>query len=172
MRHIPILMAALLLALPAAAQEVNFSPAATEECIATQRLPGATADALCIGESAKACYGRSASPAQIATCLGLEAGYWQRRVDAAYERMMDLAEVADADFAERAAAADIPFQLTTDLEQMQAAWADWREIRCAVEAMMRRGTPHTSTAAAACTMRRMGEQALFLESAVKFMETR
>lgn len=171
MRFLPILIA-LFPALPAAAQQVDFSPEATETCIADQRLPGATADALCIGESAKACYGRSARPADIATCLGLEAGYWQRRVDAAFARMMELAEVADAEFAERAQVANIPFQLTTDLEQMQAQWEDWREIRCAVEAMMRRGTPHTQTAAASCTMRRMGEQALFLERAVKYMETR
>lgn len=136
------------------------------------RVPGA--EATCIGASAKACQQRikQAGPGDIAACMGRESEYWQGRIDRAYDKMMALAEGADAAFAQTAKAKNVPFKLTEDLALQQKEWAEWREIRCAVEAMMRRGSPYTSTAAAYCTMKRMGEQALFLESAVKYMETK
>ncbi|MBK1637060.1 lysozyme inhibitor LprI family protein [Rhodovulum adriaticum] len=172
MKRSLILAAALALATPVAAQEVQFSPDATLECMEKQRLPGA--DDTCIGESARVCFQRikNASNSDIAACMGKESEYWKGRLDAAFDRMMELAEVADAEFAENAKSKDIPFQLTTDLEEMREKWGNWREIRCAVEAMMRRGTPYTMTAAASCTMKRMGEEALFLESAITYMETK
>jgi uncharacterized protein YecT (DUF1311 family) len=171
MRYVLTLILALL-ALPAAAQQIDFSPQPTEDCIANQRLPGATADALCIGEAARACFTAipNASDTEIAMCMGLEAEYWHQRMRTAYARMLALSEAADAAFFETVETDAVRFSLVADLEQMQAQWEDWREIRCAVEAVMRRGLPHRMSAAASCTMRRTGEQALFLERAVKFME--
>lgn len=170
--RLPLVLAACLAAAPATAQEVRFSPDATLACMEKQRLPGA--DHTCIGESARACFQaiKNHSNADIAACMGKESEYWKGRMDAAYDRMMDLAAVADAEFAKNPKSKDVPFKLTEDLEVQQRKWADWREARCAVEAMMRRGSPHTMTAAANCTMKRTGEQALFLESAVKYMETK
>ncbi|WP_287184393.1 lysozyme inhibitor LprI family protein [Rhodovulum sp.] len=154
------------------AQQVRFSPDATEECLKKQRTPGA--EVTCIGESARACFQRikNASPSDIAACMGQESEYWTARMTAAHDRLMVLAKAADADFAKNPKSKDVPFSLTEDLEIQQQKWAEWREIRCAVEAMMRRGTPYTTTAAGNCTMKRIGEQALFLESAVKYMETK
>ncbi|TCO72506.1 lysozyme inhibitor LprI family protein [Rhodovulum euryhalinum] len=167
-----ILAAALAAAAPALAQEVKFSPDATLDCMEKQRVPGA--DATCIGESARACFQRMKNPANsdIAACMGKESEYWKGRMDAAYDKMAGLAAVADEAFAKTAKSKDIPFSLVEDLAIQQQKWAEWREIRCAVEAMMRRGSPYTMTAAASCTMKRIGEQALFLEDAVTYMETK
>lgn len=170
--RLSLILAAVLAASPAIAQEVRFSPDATLDCMEKQRVPGA--DMTCIGDSARACFQRikNHTNSDIAACMGKESEYWKGRMDAAYGRMMELAEVADAEFAKNPKSRDVPFKLTEDLEIQQQKWADWREARCAVEAMMRRGSPHTMTAAASCTMKRTGEQALFLESAVKYMETK
>lgn len=167
-----ILAAALAVAAPLAAQEVKFSPDATLECMEKQRLPGA--DDTCIGESARACFQniKNASNSDIAMCMGKESEYWKGRMDTAYDKMMTLAEKADEEFAKNPMSAKIKALLAVDLAAQQEQWADWREIRCATEAMMRRGTPYPMTAAANCTMRRIGEQALFLESSVKYMETK
>ncbi|MEX5729502.1 uncharacterized protein Ga0609869_002855 [Rhodovulum iodosum] len=172
MRLSLFLVAVLALAAPVAAQEVKFSPDATLDCMKKQRLPGA--DDTCIGSSARVCFQRikNASNADIAACMGKESEYWKGRMDAAYDRMMELAEAADAEFSKTEKAKVVPFKLTEDLAIQQEKWAEWREIRCAVEAMMRRGSPYTMTAAANCTMKRIGEQALFLESAVTYMETK
>jgi len=170
--RLPLILAACLAAAPAAAQEVKFSPYATLTCMEKQRLPGA--DDTCIGESARACFQaiKNASNADIAMCMGKESEYWKGRMDKAYDRMMELAEIADAEFAKNPLSAKVKAKLVVDVPEQQEKWAAWREIRCATEAMMRRGTPYPMTAAASCTMKRMGEQALFLESAVTYMETK
>ncbi|ARE38585.1 hypothetical protein RGUI_0444 [Rhodovulum sp. P5] len=170
---LPLILALVLAAAaPATAQQIKFSPEATLDCMKKQRLPGA--DDTCIGESARKCFQRMKSPSNsdIAMCMQAESEYWKGRMDAAYDKMMALAEAADAEFSKNPKAKDVPFQLTVDLEAQQQKWAEWKEIRCAVEAMMRRGTPYPMTAAASCTMKRVGEQAMFLESAVKYMETK
>ncbi|MBN2905590.1 MAG: DUF1311 domain-containing protein [Rhodobacteraceae bacterium] len=170
----PLLIAALAFALPlpAMAQEVNFSPDATLACMEKQRLPGA--DDTCIGESARVCFQSIKNPSNsdIAACMAAETEYWKGRMDTAYEAMLKQAELADAEFAKNPKSKVVPFKLTEDLDLQQQKWAEWREIRCAVEAMMRRGTPYTMTAAASCTMKRVGEQAMFLESSVKYMQTK
>lgn len=167
----PVILGLAMLALPSVApaqQTIKFSPKATLACLERQKTRGA--EAACIGESAKACFNRIQphTNTDVAACMAAETGYWKKRMDKAYAQMMDKAEVADAEFAKTAKAKVVPFKLTEDLALMQERWDDWREARCAVEAMMRRGTPFTSTAAASCTMKLTGQQALFLESAVRY----
>ena len=173
----PLLLAALLApvlsaALPAASQELDFSPKATLDCMQKQRLPGA--DDTCIGESARACFQKMKAPSvsDIAMCMQAESAYWKDRMDKAYNKMMVLAAEADAEFAKNPMSKKIKAKLTDDLEHQQKAWEDWREIRCAVEAMMRRGTPYPMTAAANCTMKQIGQQAMFLESSITYMESK
>ncbi|TDQ59179.1 lysozyme inhibitor LprI family protein [Phaeovulum veldkampii] len=170
MRLVPI-MAALALCVPGVAlaqQAVPFTPEATETCLSNAQ--GASAKRDCIGASAQACRKAMKDPANtdIAACMGAEAEYWTLRMNTAYDQMMEKAKLADEKFAQNAKSKAIPFKLTEDLELMQTAWADWREKRCSVEAMMRRGTPYTMTAASNCTMKLIGEQAQFLESAVAY----
>ncbi|MBK5935046.1 uncharacterized protein DUF1311 [Rhodovulum imhoffii] len=176
------LIAALSFAIPVGVQAgdmVRFSPDATLECMEDLRRVGtekrlAGVEAACVGVSARECFSQEANPVavDIAACMSKESEYWKSRADAAYERMMELAETADEDFLKTHQAANVPFQLTTDLEDMKAKWEDWREIRCAVEAMMRRGSSYTMTAAGSCTMKRWGEQALFLEQSVRYLESK
>jgi uncharacterized protein YecT (DUF1311 family) len=171
--RLPIVLAAVLAAsLPAAAQEVDFSPKATLDCMQKQRLPGA--DDTCIGASARACFQKMKNPSvsDIAMCMQAESGYWKNRMDKAYDKMMELAAQADAEFAKNPLSKKVKAKLTDDVEHQQKAWEDWREIRCAVEAMMRRGTPYPMTAAANCTMKQIGQQAMFLESAITYMESK
>ena len=168
----PVLSLALVaLLLPVAAeaqQTIRFTPEATLACIKEAR--NKSAKEACIGESAKACFNRIQphSNGDVAACMAEETGYWIKRMDRAYDEMMVKAAAADEAFQKNPKSKNVPFKLPEDLEIMQTRWASWREARCAVEAMMRRGTPFTSTAAANCTMTLMGEQALFLESAVKY----
>jgi len=167
-----ILAAALAVATPAVSQQLNFSPEATLDCMKKQRVPGA--DDICIGESARKCFQsmKNASNTDIAMCMQAESEYWKGRMDTAYDKMMKLADEADKEFAKNPMSEKIKAKLTDDVAHQQKQWEEWKEIRCAVEAMMRRGTPYPMTAAANCTMRRVGEQAMFLESAVKYMETK
>lgn len=151
-----------------AQQVIKFSPEATVACIGKAKTEGTRMD--CVGASAKACFNRikGRSPGDIAACMAQETNFWQRRMDKALGAMRVRAVEEDAAFAKTAKAKHVPFKLAEDLETMQAEWADFREARCAVEAMMRRGTRFTSTAAAACVMQETARQAMFLESAVAY----
>lgn len=149
--------------LPATAQQtLKFSPKATVDCL--KRAKTSALRAACIGESAKVCFNRfkPKTNGDVAACMAAETGYWTKRMDAAYDKLALKAAEEDAQFPQA------QFSLVEDLQVMQTRWEAWREARCAVEAVMRRGTPFKSTAAASCTMKLTGQQALFLESAVKY----
>lgn len=164
-----IVLVALFLPVAGQAQQmIRFTPEATLACMKKAR--GGAAKEACIGESAKVCFNRIQphTNGDVAACMAAETGYWKKRMDRAYDEMMVKAAKADEEFQKNPKSKNVPFKLTEDLEIMQTRWASWREARCAVEAMMRRGTPFTSTAAASCTMKLTGEQALFLEAAVKY----
>lgn len=156
----------------AAAQGVRFTPDATEECL--RRTPLPAEKPACIGASAKMCQTAvpNASLTHVSLCMAAESEYWAARMEAALAEMEGEAARLDAAFEQGPMADKVPFRLVEDLALQQKQWAEWREIRCAVEAMLRRGTPYTSTAAGTCTMRRIGEQALFLEQSVAYARTR
>jgi len=162
------LVALLLPVVGQAQQTIRFTPEATLACMKKAR--GKEAKEACIGEAAKACFNRIQphTNGDVAACMAEETGYWIKRMDRAYDEMMVKAAAADEAFQKNPKSKKVPFKLTEDLEVMQTRRASWREARCAVEAMMRRGTPFTSTAAAQCTMELTGEQALFLEAAVRY----
>ena len=164
-----LIAAALALASPpqAAAQGVTFDIAPTLDCIAEARTSAARP--LCVGEAARACIRRipGAGALDVSLCMEQETRYWTRRMDAALETLGEQAAAADADFAKTEMAAKVPFLLVEDLGLMQAAWTEWREKRCAFEAMLHRGTPEASMKAATCMARATGAQALFLESVVQ-----
>ena len=77
-----------LVALPAFANDLTFSPEPTEACLAGAATEGARVD--CIGASAEACY----SPDEVysnyafGACLSMEADYWDRRLNAAYRALL------------------------------------------------------------------------------------
>ncbi|MFP4328662.1 MAG: lysozyme inhibitor LprI family protein [Paracoccaceae bacterium] len=163
------LTAAALLALSGAAtaQDVKFDIQPTLDCI--DKAQRSDHRPICVGEAAQACIRRSpgAGPVDISLCMEQETRYWSRRMDTALEAMEEKASAADAAFAETEMAEHVPFKLTEDLALMQDAWKDWREKRCAFEAMLRRGTPDASISAAWCMVRQTGAQALFIEQAAR-----
>lgn len=161
-----ILAAALAVATPAMAQQYDFTPDATLACMKKQKMHGA--DIACVGNSARACFQKMKSPSvsDIAACQQAEAEYWKARMDSAYEHLLGLAEAADADFA-KAQGEPQHATMVQDLRDEQEQWNSWQKTRCWVEAMMRRGTPYRTTAAAGCTMKQIAARAMFMESAVK-----
>ncbi|MDQ2095392.1 lysozyme inhibitor LprI family protein [Rhodalgimonas zhirmunskyi] len=164
------LSVAVLTGAAQAQQVIKFSPEATVACIAQAKTEGTRMD--CVGTSAKACFNRikGRSTGDIAACMAQETNFWQRRMDKALDAMREKAKAEDAAFMKTAKAKYVPFKLTEDLETMQERWAAFREARCAVEAMMRRGTRFTSTAAASCVMQETARQAMFLETAVAYQK--
>ncbi len=154
---------ALVLAGPAQAQDLIFSPAGTEACIA--EAPGA--EASCIGASAQACMldtPGGSSTVVTGGCLERERLYWDARLNAAYRARMAEARAADADA--RAQGYRAPPQEDA-LREMQRAWIAFRDARCTWAASLWGGGTGGGPAAIGCAMQLTGEQALYLEHTVR-----
>ncbi|WP_157973508.1 lysozyme inhibitor LprI family protein [Tropicimonas sp. IMCC34043] len=164
------LVVAVTLAVPVPihAQTLPFSPSQTADCL--KKSPTRAKRRDCVGASAEACRVKlkSNAPADIALCMTSETAFWDKRMGEAYDAMQRKAAEADAQFDTAKNTTAAPFKLTDDLAAQMAAWKDWRQKTCAVEAMLRRGTPYGVTAAASCMMKLTGEQALFLEKALAY----
>ena len=155
-----VLILLFFLSVPALAQELPFSPAATESCLdaAKDRFDGEA----CIGLSAEACYSREGvySNYAIGTCLGAEADYWDRRLNAAYTALMAaettlLDELNDA-------GATVPDTVSA-LRDMQRAWIPYRDAACWYEYTTWGGGSGGGPGNAECLMHLTGRQALALE---------
>lgn len=165
MRMACLLACLLLAAGPSEAQQAySFTPEATETCLAEAR--GSAAQRGCIGASARTCHQaiRQADMTDIALCMTAETEYWAARMETAYGAMMARAETLDAGVDTSRPGS---FRMTDDLAAMQEAWLVWREKSCAFESIQRRGKPDRMVSAANCMMKLTGEQALYLEAAVR-----
>lgn len=151
----------LALAVPAAAQQIAFSPEATESCLAAQ--DGASG-AGCVGKSAAVCIAamRGASDEDAAMCLNAETEWWRQRMRAAYARVEKKAALLDVEFAQSIAQGGA--RMTDDLAAMQSAWTDWSEKRCFFAAIEHRGKPDRTRVASDCMLHQTGDQALLLEA--------
>jgi uncharacterized protein YecT (DUF1311 family) len=148
----------LLLPAAAAAQDLAFSPVATETCLAA-----ATDDPqACIGLAAEACMAATSdggTTVGMGFCLDAEYRWWDDRLNLVYRRLL-----ADHQAADREAAADgvrAP-SLAEGLVAMQRAWIPFRDAACAYEVAHWGGGTGGGPAAAECRMRLTGEQALAL----------
>lgn len=153
----------LCLAVPAAAQDLIFSPAETETCIA--EAPGA--EASCIGASAQACMldtPGGSSTAAMSGCLERERLYWDARLNAAYQARLAEAQAADLDAKTYGYSAP---PREPALRAMQRAWIAFRDARCAWAASLWGGGTGGGPAAVGCAMQTTGEQALYLEQIVR-----
>ena len=161
-RHLALALA-LAAPLAAPAQSVEFDIAPTLDCL--ERTKRSVLRPACVSEAAQACVQRlpARSPVGVSLCMEQETRYWAGRMEQALDALEELARARDAAFAETEMAAQVPFKLVDDLALMQSAWEEWREKRCAFEAMMHRGTPEASMQAAWCMTRSTGRHALFLE---------
>jgi len=157
MRWIAVLA---LLASPAAAQDLNFSPAATEACLfATQDYDVRHA---CIGKSADQCM--TDTPGGHSTygmggCLSAELEYWDAQLNKAYAEVISSARETDAEMASIGATVASEEEA---LRAMQRAWITFRDATCDYEYSQWGGGTGGGPAIAGCLMRMTGEQTLYL----------
>ena len=154
-----------LMGVPAlgAAQELSFSPAATEACLA-QDTDDARTRITCIGLSANACMADTpggATTVGMGGCLDAERAYWDARLNTAYAALMALEEGIDAEMAE--IGATVPSRADA-LRAMQRAWIPYRDAACDYERAQWGNGTGAGPATLACLMQVTGEQALKLSS--------
>ncbi|HET9069897.1 MAG TPA: lysozyme inhibitor LprI family protein [Amaricoccus sp.] len=161
MRSLAIL---LLLATPAIAQEISFSPEATEACVA------AAEDALgrmgCVGRSADACIEGPGgeSNAGIGACLVAERDFWEGHRERALGALVEIETRNSEELASLGSAAPSSIEA---LRAMDGAWIAWRDAACAYEVSQWGGGSGGGPAEAQCLMRMTGRQALALEDRLK-----
>ncbi len=152
---------AALCALPATAQDIAWTPEATETCLAEAAEP--FAQKLCIGRSAATCIDTpdGYTTVGMSFCASQEAAYWDTRLNAAYGQLRDVEAAVDAELAALGSAAP---SMSDALRQMQRAWIVYRDTTCAYEASQFGGGTGSGPATANCVMRLTGAQALDLEN--------
>ena len=153
----------LVLSWPGAAiaQDLSFSPAATEACLLA--APAGPAGAACIGESAARCIDTppGGSTAGMGFCLGYERDYWDARLNAAYHALRAREAAVDAENARW----DVPAPPREEtLVMMQRAWIDFRDATCDWRAAQWGLGTGRGPAVAECQMQMTGRQALRLEA--------
>lgn len=151
------LICAVLAAGPAAAQEIDFAPTATEACLA-----GGGGEA-CIGTSAQICMSTPDGYTTVGMgfCFGSEAEYWDGRLNEAYGRLVAAEEASEAEMAD--IGASVP-PLVEPLRAMQRAWIAFRDASCDYIRAQWGGGTGQGPAAAECLMRETARQALRLEA--------
>ena len=156
-----IFVSALLAASAAMAQDLEFSPSATETCLSTVR--GGLEQQVCIGLSAAACINTpdGYSTAGTAACYGKELDYWDGRLNAAYADLRAVEQTADEEMAELGSAAP---KMAPALQDMQRAWIPYRDATCFYEVTQRGGGSGAGPASTECVMRLTALQALALEA--------
>lgn len=150
-----VLIALTLFAAPLAAQNLVFSPRATESCL----LSGGGES--CIGLSAEACMEDTPggySTVGMGGCLSMELTYWDDRLNASYQRALRRAGQSDQENAGFG-----PSQKDA-LRDMQRAWIPFRDGRCDFERSQWGGGTGQGPAGAECLMRVTADQALYLEN--------
>ena len=155
------LLALLLGAGGAAAQDLVFSMQATDACIDDSGHEGNAEP--CIGESANLCMERTdggQSTAGMVACMGAELEVWDQRLNAAYTELMAREKAEDKEMADLESSA--PKQAPALLD-MQRKWIAYRDARCDYIGAQWGGGSGTGPAVQGCYMVMTGKQALFLQ---------
>jgi uncharacterized protein YecT (DUF1311 family) len=145
-----------VLATPLAAQDLSFTPQATEACLLKS---GHGHDrSACIGLSAGQCMATPDGQTTIGMgfCLDAELGYWDEMLNSGYQQLRAALQVSDT---------DLPPHLAIQadgLRDMQRAWIAFRDARCSFEASQWQGGTGASPAFLGCMMTMTAEQALYL----------
>lgn len=152
-------LAALCLAAPAAAQDLDFDPAPLTACLAAAE--DGPAMRACVGLAADACLAANGYATVVeSACRSREADLWDDRLNAAYRAARDRAEAFDRDSGLPAGA---PTRADA-LRDMQRAWIAFRDTTCAYEAAGWGGGTGAGPARAGCHLRLTAEQAIYLET--------
>ena len=160
MRGLAVIVA--LAASGAGAQELAFSAAMTEACIANES-EGGDPYGTCVGMAADACMAQPGgySTVGMSTCFEHERKFWDARLNAAYQRVRDEARATDAEMKEIGASAA---SRADALRDMQRAWIAYRDATCDYERSLWGGGTGGGPATVACHMYQTAEQALYLEA--------
>jgi len=150
-------LVASVVARPAQAQKVVFSPQATQACLAATPT-----DIACISQSAEQCM--QATPAGQTTygmteCLWAEYKFWDARLNAAYQQLLRQQETAESD-AKTYGYYELP--RVAPLRDMQRAWIAFRDAKCDFERAQWGSGTGGGPAMAGCLLQTTAEQALYL----------
>ena len=139
--------------------ELPFSPAGTEACLARAQGP---LREVCIGLSAAACIDTpdGYTTVGMSICLRKEMDYWDGRLIAAYQALVEEDGRVDDEMAELGSAAP---PMVPALREMQRAWIAFRDASCAYERTQWGGGTGGGPASVDCAMRMTARQALTLE---------
>ena len=151
----------LAMATPLAAQDIPFTPDATEMCLT--KATDQAARTLCVGESAKACIDTPGGYTTVGMgfCYRAEATYWDERLNTAFGALMQVETTMLEEIRELGGTAP---NAPGALRDMQRAWIGYRDATCAYEYTTWGGGTGGGPANASCLMQETGRQALILES--------
>lgn len=144
----------------AMAQDIRFSPEATEACLADAE---GHARLDCTGRSADACIDATSdgyTTVGMGMCLGRERDWWDARLNAAYRALMAESERMDDEMRDFGSAT--PPQAPA-LRDMQRAWIGFRDAACAYERSTWGGGTGGAPASVECALDHTAAQALALE---------
>lgn len=151
-------LALSVLAAPAAAQDLVFSPQATESCLASD-----VDYRDCVGRSADACMQDTPggwSTVAMGGCLDREYAWWDDRLNTSYRFAMAHARKTDAENAGYG-----PSQVDA-LREMQRAWIPFRDRKCDWARSQWGGGTGGGPAAIECLLRETADQTWYIESVV------
>ena len=161
-----ILIMLTVFATPVVAQDLVFSPNATEMC-AAESADHSVAET-CIGRSAELCMTENgndgSSTVGMGYCLSRELDYWDQRLNVAYTSLRQVDRVYDAELDELGSSAP---RRVAALRDMQRAWIGFRDAACLYEYSEWGGGTGGGPAHAACLMQITGKQALHLEATLE-----
>ncbi len=150
---------------PAASQDIAFSPEETLSCLDTG------GGAACIGLSAQACIDTpdGFTTVGMGFCFGSERDWWDARLNAAYQALRQANAAADAEMKEIGATVA---EMAPALRDMQRAWIGYRDALCEYERTQWGGGTGQGPATAACQMHETARQTLLLEARLAEHEAR
>lgn len=149
---------------PVSAQDIAFSPEATESCLAAaEHVTGKEA---CVGRAADACIETpdGGTTVGMGFCLDAEWRYWDERLNAAYGALMAMEKTADKEVQSGGSSAP---STSMALKAMQRAWISYRDAACLYEVSTWFGGTGGGPAGNACMMTLTGQQALALEDRLR-----
>ena len=153
------MVGALVLAGPAMAQELPYSDALTQNCLAG--AGDATSARACIGRSADACIATpdGGTTVGMGGCLKFELTFWDNLLNANYKQRMSVAKEIDAEMQDLGAT--VPLQAPA-LRDMQRAWITYRDATCDYARSQWGGGTGGGPATVSCLLDLTGQQALYL----------
>ncbi|SDZ04584.1 Uncharacterized conserved protein YecT, DUF1311 family [Jannaschia faecimaris] len=149
------LVLALLVAVPAAAQDVPFDQTQVQACL------DSASPSTCVGDEAAACSAQTGSNVGYGFCLRAELTFWDAELNRVYGVLIDLTEAQDAELKSYGSAAPA---MTPALRAAQRAWIAWRDAQCDFIRTTFGGGTGGNPAATDCLMRLTAEQALRLDA--------